>query len=195
MIWLSSDFHFSHANIAGPSTSNWKSGYRDFKSVEEMNSTLLKTINKYVQHDDTLFYLGDFAFGGRSKIPSLRAQINCSTIHFIRGNHDHREKEWKDSFSSIQDYWQGKLEGYEFILSHYAFRVWYASHKGSFHCYGHSHGSLERTPYGKSMDVGVDNAYRLTGEYRPFSVDEIVKILEKREIEFPDHHSLETNVK
>lgn len=74
-------------------------------------------------------------------------------------------------------------------------RVWYGSHKGFYHAYGHSHASLEKSPYGKSMDVGIDNAYKLTGEYRPFSVDEVVNLLDKRSIEFPDHHSPETDVK
>ena len=38
-----------------------------------------------------------------------------------------------------------------------------------------------KTEWGKSMDIGVDNAYRLFGEYRPFSLDEIKKIMDDRE--------------
>jgi hypothetical protein len=35
-------------------------------------------------------------------------------------------------------------------------------------------------PGRRSMDVGVDNAKHLLGEYRPFSEDEVLEILLKR---------------
>lgn len=194
-IYLSSDWHLNHSNIAGKKVSNWKTGYRDFDSTMEMNETIIKTINDYVKWDDTLYFLGDLCFGGHRLTPNWRARINCQTFHWIRGNHDQRAFDYKDHFSSVQDYWQGNLAGHDFVLFHYAMRVWYGSHKGFYHAYGHSHSSLERYPYGKSMDVGIDNAYRLTGEYRPFTIEEIVNILDKRDIEFVDHHSKETNVK
>lgn len=49
--------------------------------------------------------------------------------------------------------------------------------------------------YGKSMDIGIDVAYKLFGEYRPFSIDEIISILDKKEVEYPDHHDKNTNVR
>lgn len=80
-------------------------------------------------------------------------------------------------------------------MLHYSMRVWNGSHKGFIHLYGHSHSSLEHAPWGKSMDVGVDNAYRLFGEYRPFSLKEVVEMMSKREIEFIDHHDKNTNIR
>lgn len=82
---------------------------------------------------------------------------------------------------------------YDFFLSHYAHRVWDSSHKGVFHLYAHSHATLEDKPYGKSMDVGIDNAYRIFKEYKPFHLNEIINILDKREILLIDHHSHNTN--
>lgn len=75
MIWFTSDFHFGHTNIAGPKVSNWKEGFRDFESVHEMNKTLTKTVNHYVQPEDTLYFLGDFAFGGHQSIPSYAKSL------------------------------------------------------------------------------------------------------------------------
>jgi hypothetical protein len=51
--------------------------------------------------------------------------------------------------------------------------------------YGHAHGSAEEwmdfyMPGRLSMDVGVDNAYRVLGEYRPFSFPEISSIMKSR---------------
>lgn len=158
-----------------------------------MTQTLIKTLNQYVNHDDTLYFLGDFAFQDHRKIPDLRARINCQTIHFILGNHDHHITKYKECFASIQTTLDLVYNKQPIFLSHYAHRVWQGSHKGFIHLYGHSHGSIP--DYGKSMDVGVDAAYRLTGEYRPFSADEIIAIMAKRDVAYVGHHDSKTNVK
>lgn len=192
-IWFSSDWHISHANIAGKNTSKWSDGYRDFDSVHDMNKSITNTINKYVKHDDILYFLGDFCFGGHHRTPDYRAQINCQTIHVCKGNHDGHIDLYKDSFTSIQDVLTVKHGKHTFFLSHYSHRIWYGSHKGFIHLYGHSHDSIP--DYGKSMDVGIDVAKRITGEYRPFSVEEIIGIMDKKQINFVDKHNSNTNVK
>ena len=191
-IWFSSDWHISHTNIAGPKVSKWKSGYRDFDHVHDMNKCITQTINKYVKWDDTLYFLGDFCFGGHLKTPDYRAQINCRTIHLLRGNHDNHIDLYKDSFSSINDVLTVKHGQNTFFMSHYAHRIWLGSHKGVIHLYGHSHDSIP--DYGRSMDVGVDVARRLTGEYRPFSIEEIIGIMDKKDIKIVDHHNINTNI-
>ena len=195
-IWFSSDWHISHANIAGLNTSKWKSGYRDFENVHEMNKCITQNLNKYVKYDDVLYFLGDFCFGGHQKTPDYRAQINCQNIHVCRGNHDNHIDLYKDSFSSMQDVLTVKHGKHTFFLSHYAHRVWYGSHKGVIHLYGHSHDSLDKNNqlWGKSMDCGIDSAYRILGEYRPFSVEEIISIMDKREVKFVDNHDKNTNI-
>jgi len=195
MIWFSSDFHFGHSNIAGPKVSQWSNGYRDFESVEEMNKTLIQTINKYVKYNDILYFLGDFCFGGHKNTPSYRNSLNCQTIHVCRGNHDGHIDKYASCFSSINDvmWYREKRSNYPIFMSHYSHRVWEGSHKSFIHLYGHSHDTIP--DWGKSMDVGVDSAYRLVGEYRPFSIDEIVEIMDKREVVHPDHHGENTNVR
>lgn len=193
MIWFSSDWHFGHANIAGKSTSNWKEGYRDFNSLHEMNKCLTDTTNKYVKKEDILYYLGDFAFGGHTNIPSYRHSLACDTIHLCKGNHDHHIDKYANLFTSIQDVMYLKYPPIEIFMSHYSHRVWLGSHKGHIHLYGHSHDSIP--DHGKSMDVGVDVAYRMYGEYRPFSIEEIMQIMNKKEIAFTDRHDSKTNVR
>lgn len=198
--WITSDLHLGHANIAGPKISNWKDGYRNFDSVAQMDALIIDNLNKYVAQDDTLWFLGDFCFGGHYRTPDYRRRINCGTIHLFKGNHDTNIDKYRDFFSSMQEAglrWltDTKDQKHPFFFSHYAHRVWEGSHKGYFHAYGHSHSSLEHSPYGRSMDFGIDNAYKVLGEYRPFSVDEAVHILQKRKVEIPDHHTPETNVR
>lgn len=198
--FLVSDLHLGHANIASPNTTNWKQGFRNFKSISHMDDVLISNINNMVGENDTLYYHGDFVFGGHTHIPDYRRRIACKNIHFILGNHDKHIPKYKDFFTSVQPYLETTLTTVEgkrlpFVMCHYAFRVWLGSHKGFYHTYGHSHSSLEHSPNGKSMDVGVDNAFKLFGEYRPFSLEEVVAILDKREVAYHDHHTSETNTR
>ena len=192
MIWFSSDWHFSHKNIAGPKISSWKSGYRTFDSIHQMNDDIITNINKYVKWDDTIYFLGDFAFGDYKKIPEYRNRIACQNIHLCRGNHDeeyHGGRDisiFSDLFLSINDTMRFRINNQDFFLSHYAHRVWPGSHRGTIHLYGHSHDSIP--DFGKSMDVGIDVAYRMFGEYRPFSITEIIDIMAKKDISELDHH-------
>jgi calcineurin-like phosphoesterase family protein len=222
-IYFTSDTHYGHTNIAGPSVSEWESGYRDFESVEQMNKTIVENINKTVGEDDVLCHLGDWSFGGKDNIWEFRKQLKCRSIVLILGNHDHHiekngqhkiEREEREHYNSYgfvesannynsgivryRDLFLGvsyvksiKIKKQTFFLSHFAHRVWDKSHHGVIHLYGHSHGSIP--DYGKSMDVGIDVARRLTGEYRPFHITEILEIMDKRAIEFPDHHHRGTN--
>ena len=196
-IWITSDTHFGHTNIVGSEISSWKSGYRDFKSLHEMNMALVDGINKYVKEDDVLYHLGDWSFGGVQNILKFRKYIVCKNIHLILGNHDQHivDKEVKfddtsfnpfELFSSVQDVLHLKLGKTEVFLSHYSHRVWNGSHKGVIHLYGHSHGSIP--DYGRSMDVGVDVSYKMFGEYRPFNIGDITNIMSKRTMEKIDHH-------
>ncbi len=71
--------------------------------------------------------------------------------------------------------------------------VWNRSHRGAWQLYGHSHSGLEpwidkALPGHRSMDVGVDNAYKILGEFRPFRFQEIGKIMKSRDGFFADHH-------
>jgi len=170
---------------------------RDFATLEAMNDALVEGINRTVGKDDTLFVLGDWSFGGIESIPAFRSRLNCENIHFIFGNHDHHiqneDKNLQGLFSSVAHYREISVGKCRIVLSHYAHRVWNGSHQGALHLYGHSHSNLEAMPNGKSMDVGVDNAFKILGEYRPFSFHEIKALLDKREIVFPDHHDEFTN--
>jgi calcineurin-like phosphoesterase family protein len=154
--------------------------------VKEMNDTIINNINKYVKYDDILYFLGDFAFGDHRRIPELRSRINCQTIHFIVGNHDEHIYEYKDCFSSINSVLDIIVNNKKIFLSHYAHRVWNKSHHGCIHLYAHSHNSIP--DFGKSMDVGIDVAYDRLKEYRPFSITEIIDIMDKKEISELDHH-------
>jgi calcineurin-like phosphoesterase family protein len=90
---------------------------------------------------------------------------------WILGNHDRKVKEGimssKGRDIKICQYMEEVgVNGQEITLCHYSMRKWNKSHYGTWHLYGHSHGTLP--PYGLSMDVGVDNQ-----NFYPVSFDEV----------------------
>lgn len=205
-IFFTSDTHFHHKNIVRGTTS-WDildpnsshQSLRDFDTLEEHDEALIKSINSVVKHDDILYHLGDWSFGGHEQIKKFRDRLECREIHLIFGNHDqHIEpigSPYRSLFTSCSyvkqlslnvDRKYGVVGKQKFFLSHYSHQVWNKSHHGSIHLFGHSHGSLEGI--GKSMDVGVD-----TNNLYPYHLDEIMDIMKYKSIQIVDHHNSKTN--
>lgn len=154
-------------------------------SINNMNNTIIEHTNKMLDENDTLFYLGDFLLT-QNYLPSthyFRNQIKCKNIYFIWGNHD--RKSLAEVFDKCYDtylYDQGKICIY---MNHYCNVVWPKSHRGSYMAYGHSHSMLEpmmneKFPNRRSMDVGVDNIFKLKGEYRPIYLEEFLDLLQNK---------------
>lgn len=178
--FFTADTHFRHNMVIAPEAMNRGKGM--FESIEAHDDHLITQINKIVGKDDELFMLGDIAW---ADLPKLRPRIVCRHIKVVLGNHDQRSK-LIHTFGEAPD--TRIVKGVEnvgtFFLSHYPHAFWPASHYGSAHLYGHMHAKREATldgwmPERRSLDVGVDNACRLLGEYRPFSEDEILNIFDK----------------
>ncbi len=167
-----------------------------------MNEELVKAWNEVVDEEDEVYHMGDFSLTNATKTQEILYRLN-GKIHLVTGNHEKStlSKQYnRDRFEWIKPFYELKvnkgvldahLDGNNhqlIVLCHYSMRVWNKSHHGSWMLYGHSHDSMEREPWGRSMDVGVDSAYRILGEYRPFSLREINNIMEKRGHNPVDHH-------
>ena len=174
MIWFTSDTHFGHKNIL-------KYTDRPFSSAEEMDNILIENWNNRVKGDDEIYHLGDVALCSPKKLREILARLN-GKIYLIRGNHDKSAEACRDRFEWIKDYYELEVsdpDGYQgkqlIVLFHYAMRVWQASHYGTYHLYGHSHGELPDDPNSLSFDVGVD-----CHNYAPINYDEIKSIMKKK---------------
>lgn len=179
-IWITSDFHLLHKSIAGKEVSRWKKGYRDFKNEYEMTDIILESVNKYAKENDVLYFLGDFCFKNHKRIPEMRNRIECKTIHFLKGNHDSHIDKYSSSFNTVNDYLEIEHEKNKFILFHYPILSWHHKGKGTMMLHGHCHSNESINKHNeecKRMDIGIDNAYRMFGEYRPFNLTEISNIL------------------
>lgn len=174
-IFFSSDLHFHHRNIMSfcPTT-------RLGNSIDEMNELLIAQHNSRVRPQDTVYLLGDISFGTAEETKTVVQRLNGKK-HLIYGNHDQvirRDVTIQSTFESVQDYKRIKIGKKHVMLSHFPMRSWEMMQHGSYHLYGHCHGNLEHTPYGRSMDVGIDAR---PGDMMPWSWEEIDAILKDRE--------------
>lgn len=173
------------------------------ESIQLMDDTLIDNINAHVKPNDTLWHLGDVLFAKKHEYVyrayKYLSRINCKNIHIVWGNHDspeitdNRGRTIGTNFKSQHSLTEINVQGQKIVLCHYAMAVWDKSHRGAWQLYGHSHAGAEpwlnRVMTGRrSMDVGVDNAALLLGEYRPFSFDEIQTIMADRTGLAIDHH-------
>lgn len=158
MIWWIADTHFSHANIVR-GVSKWldTSGCRPFLSIQDHDDWLVNLINASVKADDTLYHLGDWSFGGISKLGEFRSRLACQDVHLIYGNHDHhaqqREECW-GLFSSRQQYLEKSFGDVSIVMMHYPLESWNNMERGSIHLHGHVHG--KSCFIQGRIDVGVD---------------------------------------
>jgi calcineurin-like phosphoesterase family protein len=162
-----SDTHWFHQNII-------KYCNRPFESVDEMNETLLTNWNAKVKPQDTVYFLGDFAFAPHDKVKAILDQLN-GNLHLCRGNHDKPLNSLHHYFTSVFDLKTIMIQDptcingvQPIVLCHYPLLTWDRQRYGAIHLHGHTHGNIKYDSKVKRIDVGVDN-----WNFTPVSYEEI----------------------
>lgn len=180
--FFTSDLHFGHENII-------KYCKRPWATVQEMDEALIANWNSVVGKEDEVWNLGDAGFCcSDTHLLQCLKRLN-GKHHFVMGNHDIiTEKLWlKDTF--LFDKWcfgyqELTIQDQNIVLCHYAMREWHHNLRGTWHLFGHTHGLLR--PFGKSVDVGVDNGKEVLGAevnpFRPYSFEEVKKFMDTQNI-------------
>lgn len=171
-----SDTHFYHGNII-------RYCNRPFKTVNEMNSTIVKNINKEVKEDDILIHGGDFAYGRMSSIENIeyiRQFIVCKNIILVCGNHDKiilQSKILKSLFSETLNYFLRDINGHKFLITHkpvyHDCDTWektllkqeYNKDNSLIYLHGHTHNNSHLGP----RNLCVEN-----NNYSPISLEQIL---------------------
>ena len=171
-IWFTSDLHLAHGNIL----KHMPLRAEVFEDIQHMEDCFIDTINRMVKPEDLLIIGGDFCWkAGRAG--HFRQRLNVREIMMAWGNHD--AKSLENHVSKFRQMLFQKLNGVWAHIQHYPCLSWRKMQRGGIHLYGHSHGMFEETldewmPYRNAMDIGIDNALQLTGQFRPFHFDEII---------------------
>jgi calcineurin-like phosphoesterase family protein len=183
--YFTSDTHFDHRNIINYAE-------RPFKSVSQMNSTLIENWNREVSSGDDIYHLGDLTFGDSNRVRSLLDVLN-GNVHLVTGNHDRPTSSVRSEFASFQNYkeltipQENSKHPKTIVLFHYPIEMWNKRHYSAIHLHGHEHTGHKLT--GKNrIDVGVDS-----WNYRPVSLEEVLTTCEKSSpVDNPfekNHHS------
>ena len=176
-LFLTSDEHYGHRNIL-------RYQNRPFTSVQEMDETLIANHNTVVKEDDVVIHIGDFSFGKAENFKKVASQLK-GTHFFMDGSHDISLREF---FKDPNHYGgpEGRLfllpklfeftfNGEKVVLCHYAMEKWWASHYGTHHFFGHSHGRSDKVAP-NSRDIGVD-----TTNYFPITIEQAIATCQKQE--------------
>lgn len=174
MKFFTSDNHFFHKNI-NKLQRDTRGGYN---TLEELHKAMADVWNSTVSPEDEVYMLGDFSFAKWCLTESVLEKLNgIKTI--ILGNHDHWVTKYSYSyFKEITHYKEITIDKKKVVLFHYPIVEWNGMHHGSFHLYGHVHGSY--THPGKALDVGIDN--RPQKDLGLWTWEEIVEYMEDRPI-------------
>lgn len=165
--WYTSDPHLGHKNII-------KYCSRPFTDITEMNRTIIDNINARVKPFDTLYIIGDFAFGPRPAIEDYLKRIHCQNVVLVRGNHDRSTGimklcGFKHVYEKllIDEELDGKLV--KVYMQHHPSKSTnlLSDYGANYMLCGHVHGNWARR--GNMINVGVD-----VSDFRPLTFQELV---------------------
>lgn len=184
MIYLTSDLHFNHKRITE---------FTDRKLVvaqEEHDEWLIDLWNSKVKKSDTIWHLGDFSFNHKQQeVNALVKRLNGQKM-FVKGNHDRSEIFDNLKKANLIQNWfhykEIKLSNTPACLFHFPVAAWHRQHYGSLMLHGHCHGSYQGQ--GKSLDVGLDNAYNIFGEHKFFTEESVLEFMQDRTLHIAESH-------
>ena len=171
-----SDTHFGHSGILAECRPQ-------FKTVDEMDATIIDNINRKMKRNDTLYIIGDFIFRTkRSPIEYLEA-IKPKKI-LILGNHDRdwlrhlTDEEVGHYFLAVYQQHFVKKHGIELHFNHFPQLAWNRSHffAQSFSICGHIHNARD-TSIASQLFPGVKcqfNAGVDINNFEPVTFEELV---------------------
>lgn len=179
-VWFSSDLHLNHEAVI-------KFG-RHFDNINQMNTHIIQEINTRVSENDLIVLLGDSMMLDKDYIQFLNSLV-CDNVIMLFGNHCNRGKMRSaliecDKLIYIGDYVELNVEKQIICCSHFPQFNWNYQDDGAISLHGHLHADenavIKEIHKYKSLDVGVDNYYKLFGEYSLFSFEKVCELLKDK---------------
>lgn len=202
--FFTSDLHINHRSILKYTVRSAALGFPQQGEDEEVeegeltrrinvhNDWVLKRINATVGPSDHLYILGDLFFGDQWLAAYWIDQLKTKHRILVTGNHDEEGKgkliRFYQSSGLFEEVFmhrtQVKIDGHFFVLDHHPIAEWNRGHKGAIHLHGHCHGNFDYVSANlhdkRILDVGWDNAVKVLGDYRPFSLAEVEAYMKGR---------------
>ena len=161
--FITSDLHLDHTNII-------KYCKRPFLNTEEMNKSLIQNWNNTITYKDTVYFLGDLAFGKGSKTTDYWLKQLNGKIIFIKGNHD------KSKNIDFHQNYKFEYKDHTFYLTHDPSNV-PRSWKGWAICGHHHNNKPQEYPFIDKKNKKINISVELT-KYMPIDMDELIRLIE-----------------
>lgn len=170
MIYVCSDTHFNHTNIL-----KYEPVSRPFKTIEEMNNTIISNWNSVISENDTVYVCGDMFMGPLDKIKEILDQLKGKII-LVRGNHDTKGRIdfFKENGIEVKDIDYISYKGRFFILCHFPIaseefiNMVRQDNSEVILLYGHIHSKAPKGYVDGTYHVGMD-----TNNLTPISLEQI----------------------
>ena len=168
--WVISDTHFGHANII-------RHAERPFRTVSEMDETLVANWNETVREGDTVYHLGDFSGPPMNRRIEEIAERLRGRIILIAGNHDRVTPRMAAAFARVTGPQRlpSRVKGAPGVaLSHVPLHGAGIDEPGRIAVMGNLHGHIHQrtSPTPLHSNVCVEH----TG-YRPIRLEEAIERL------------------
>lgn len=164
--YVTADLHFGHANII-------KYCKRPFKSLAEMNRTIITNFNTILKDDDMIYHIGDWCFrnspggkkgeGSQNKALTYLKKLKGFWV-LLKGNHDRNNSLKTKMISCVVEFAHVKM-----WLTH---RPQDANPDYEINLVGHVHGAwkIQRLTKNSIMyNVGVD-----VHNFKPITLDQVI---------------------
>lgn len=171
MIFFSADTHFGHANII-------RFCDRPFRTVEEMDETLVANWNDRVGGNDTVYFLGDLFFrASADRVKDILGRLK-GRKHLVIGNHD---LSWMDRelvgrhFVEASNFLDVSDGGRHLVMCHYPLLCWGGEGK-SWMIHGHIHNNrhMDYWPLLQVRERVLNAGVEING-YAPVSFEELLE--------------------
>lgn len=184
MIWFTADWHFFHDRILDFHPKRRELFGNDMKEVTEK---MIQKWNSRIGKHDTVYILGDFAFGTMDERRKLFQRLNGNKV-LILGNHDKVSDNHRCFFNHItqiknmtfkKTVFPSLPKNIEVIMCHFPMFSWEHIEKGSIMLHGHCHGSIDlqnsaELPDHIRIDVGIDSSF---ANYDFVSIDKLANFI------------------
>lgn len=186
MIWFTSDLHFFHDRIL-----EFHPKRKEIfgNTVEKAKEAMIQLWNSRVNKKDTVYILGDLAFGEVEDKRKLFQRLNGNKV-LILGNHDKIPDHLKCYFNHITQIKNIKFKksvynflhkDLEVIMCHFPILSWEHKDKGSIMIHGHCHGKVDQINTNSKelrVDVGIDGNL---ANYDLISLEKLANYFDKYE--------------
>jgi calcineurin-like phosphoesterase family protein len=186
MVWFTSDLHFFHDRIL---EFHPKRKELFGKTVQEAKEKMIQLWNSTVNKKDTVYILGDLAFGEIEDKRKLFQRLNGNKV-LILGNHDKVPDHLKCYFNSITQIKNMKFKksvfnflhrDLEIVMCHFPMLSWEHKDKDAVMLHGHCHGKIDKINEDSKelrFDVGIDGKI---ANYKLISLEKVSQYIKKIE--------------